>query len=561
MFRNFIGFSLVLLCHCQQAMGEAFLGGRPSSRLDQDKEFLAAMATVMGCGAGGAREWLPTIERALAPTWRTLPKNSDGRIEWRMLRYMVHRYFMQQSNLFIRGLEGTRMVNASHMGSADILEWQGSSLLKSALHNKHQRNGFTLHDAAIMVATLEQLVFDSESSLLETVYKQQRMFTLQRLSHKQLSGIIEAYIVHWMMDGDKRGINMLLRNRTLLEYTFPQWNAINHFAQGVAKTVKFERQRLPKPGHGQLAMTGMYSFQDVHAVVVSITKNFASFWEGQCQEVKTSLRAFDKRGTGRVTLSDFYGANLDGEWRFGESEAYLRQIGALDESSSMRGKQVIISNYVLGASNCVVATPHYLVCCTNECEAILSEVESAIGAPVATPDDVIAVVRGITDYDDRQPRLDATLEAQLRRLASIHAGYVVLHGRLFAAWMHYVFPTECPFPHKSGAANTATLNDFGNSSFATEHEVRSHAAARTKSEAIIEGVEEVQAMPQWSEEEELIADYDELRRPWDGSQSLLVGGASFVVLALLAAGGTTGLSKSGATSGPVSAFEQKSYLV
>ena len=39
-------------------------------------------------------------------------------------------------------------------------------------------------------------------------------------------------------------------------------------------------------------------------------------------------------------------AFADKEWRFGESEEYLRQLGALDETSPWIGKQVMIPNYL-----------------------------------------------------------------------------------------------------------------------------------------------------------------------------------------------------------------------
>merc|ERR1719420_537232 len=97
---------------------------------------------------------------------------------------------------------------------------------------------------------------------------------------------------------------------------------------------------MPSVGHTRLALAGQFSFEHAHEAVAGITKKFASFWENECQLIKESLVALDKRGTGRVNLKDFYGANADGEWRFGESEAYLRELGALDESSPWLGKQV-----------------------------------------------------------------------------------------------------------------------------------------------------------------------------------------------------------------------------
>ena len=80
----------------------------------------------------------------------------------------------------------------------------------------------------------------------------------------------------------------------------------------------------------------------------------------------------DKTGTGRISLADFYGANVDGEWRYAESEAYLREIGAFDESPGFGGKNIIIPNYLPGNSNCIVSSSNYYMCCANEYEDIMS---------------------------------------------------------------------------------------------------------------------------------------------------------------------------------------------
>ncbi len=39
-------------------------------------------------------------------------------------------------------------------------------------------------------------------------------------------------------------------------------------------------------------------------------------------------------------------------------------------------------------------------------------------------------------------------------------GRVPLHGRLFAQWMHHVFPRECPYPHVAGTVNPLRPEDF-----------------------------------------------------------------------------------------------------
>merc|ERR1719253_2017775 len=125
----------------------------------------------------------------------------------------------------------------------------------------------------------------------------------------------------------------------------------------------------------------------------------------------------DKHATGRVPLSKFYNTAINTDWRFGESEAYLRELGALDESSKWMGPQVIIPNYLQATSNCIVSTSHYLICCVNECEVLLGEIERAIDAPTATPQRILEVVRGMTEQttldEDEPPHLNNVLVRQL----------------------------------------------------------------------------------------------------------------------------------------------------
>ncbi len=80
-------------------------------------------------------------------------------------------------------------------------------------------------------------------------------------------------------------------------------------------------------------MDRRFAFSDTHEVVGGITKHFQSYWQSECEAMKNQLVEMDEEGTGQVRLSDFYGTGLEKDWRFGESEEYLRQLGVLDESS------------------------------------------------------------------------------------------------------------------------------------------------------------------------------------------------------------------------------------
>merc|ERR1719512_371840 len=220
-----------------------------------------------------------------------------------------------------------------------------------------------------------------------------------------------------MIGDDDQMARQLLKNQEVLRDSIPHWTSIVDMVEGSVKAFEFSRQRTPEPGAAHVAFEGRYTFEDALEVAGSIGRSFGSFWETQCQDTKSSLVALDTSNTGRVRLPDFYGANKDGEWRFGESEAYLRELGALDETSTWRGKQVIVPNYMQAASNCVVTRSHYLVCCMIECEGILGQVEAAVGASMATVDQLLQVVESIADGDDEPAHLDAAMRAQLQRVA------------------------------------------------------------------------------------------------------------------------------------------------
>eukprot|EP00448_Togula_jolla_P024495 CAMPEP_0170592388 /NCGR_PEP_ID=MMETSP0224-20130122/12898_1 /TAXON_ID=285029 /ORGANISM="Togula jolla, Strain CCCM 725" /LENGTH=558 /DNA_ID=CAMNT_0010916291 /DNA_START=100 /DNA_END=1776 /DNA_ORIENTATION=- len=538
---------LLTLATFYLAQGKTFLEAGEEARIHRDLDFRSAMTAVLGCGGKVDMAQTDAIREVLVPMWRALPKNANNRVDWKMLRYMTHRYFMQTSSLLIRGFEPSRQINDSHAGNAEIFSKQVPSIVETMLQGKLTLQGFTLEDAVILVATVQQLIYDSEGALLEKVYQDLHVSTSDSLNHSRLWKIIEAYMIHWLMGDDPIAVHALMRNHSLREIAFPHWRDLVGFASGVLESMEFVRERAPQPGDARMVLSQQFSFNDAHRVVVDITKSFASYWETECQAIKTSLVALDKTATGRVKLADFYGANTDGEWRFGESEAYLRELGALDESSIVRGKQVIITNYLLGASNCIVGTDNYLVCCLNECNGILYDIEAAVGGPLAKPSDVLALIGNMSNYEDEPAKLDAALRAQLHRVAEAHGGLVPLHGRLFAQWLHYVFPRECPFPHKAGASNLVTPVEFGDSYMATDHEVQGHAASRNVTAENIHEIEEVQWMSQWSEEEELIGDYSlQLVAPWAGNSLLVCGGlaAALVGLGLLGGASSLGSGKS-----------------
>merc|ERR1719487_3173194 len=57
----------------------------------------------------------------------------------------------------------------------------------------------------------------------------------------------------------------------------------------------------------------------------------------------------------------------------------------------------------------------------------------------------------------REQALNGTLRIRLEEIAAQNEdGLVPIHGRLFAQWLHYAFPRDCPYPHVAGTTNPET---------------------------------------------------------------------------------------------------------
>jgi len=550
-----LGVYAFLLPTAPIVSGKGFLHDERSSFTARmlDRDLQTAMEEVMGCGSRKLpAERSATMRQEIQVMWHTMPKNSFGNLDWRSLRYVAHRYFMHKSSMLVRGMEPQLALSDSDKGAADILSKQVPDHVNAMLGGEQGSHGYDIDDGAALLVALEQLVFDSESALLEQVYRTVKVNTERLLAPKHMKRMLEAYMVHWMLGEDKQSINILMRNRTLLEREFPHWQGIKGFVDGRLRLLDFQQAKAPKSGFSTAMMDRQYSFDDAHTVIGGITQSFQSYWQSECVTMKQQLAEMDRTNTGRVKLSDFYGTGLDADWRFAESESYLRELGALDESSPWLGKQVIIPNYLLTAGNCIVSTPHYLICCQNECEGLLREVEEGIGNSVADPQELLRIVGNLTSSSmEETVQLSRGLVEQLHIVAKTHGGVVPLHGRLFAQWLHYAFPRECPFPHKMGSfskAQTLTPEQFAEQSgygFIASQDAMSEAVAAgiaSGNETIPDSLTEQdeQWMSQWNSEEEFFAEYRNMQAPWEGrgwSRSLLLF-LGFIGVSVLAVLGT-----------------------
>jgi hypothetical protein len=410
--------------------------------------------------------------------------------------------------------------------------------VEAVLESQHAEvHGFDLKDAVHVVAMLKKLIADADALLLEEAYVYSRKSTKVPLNRLDLYDVLRDYLVQWLMQDEPAILERFRRDPSKLHVEYPQWHRIIEFRDGVIQSFDFKRFRTAK------GLVQMYTLSDAKEIVSSITTSFAFYWDDLCVQMRDQLIQMDVAHTGRVPLRMFYSRPLSLEWRFAESEGYLRELGALDETSRWHGKEVIIPNYLSAASNCALATQHYLLCCTDPCDGIFSELEVAIGGPVASPEQIVALVGNMSSAHSRQldeeeaPQLQGSLQHQLEQIAAAHGGLIPVHGRLFAQWLHYVFPRECPFPHKSGSTSQVRPQNFvgdGYSDYIVREEDRLRHVDKLPVQVQVDK-DAMQWMSQWSSEEELISDYTVALRPPSRVDYLAMVGV-VILLAILAAG-------------------------
>merc|ERR1719453_2731552 len=244
----------------------------------------------------------------------------------------------------------------------------------------------------------------------------------------------------------------VLAVRNEIHEIYPAWDETRLWLQDVERSVAHGQRARGNPFVG-----GALAFEEVGRIVDDVHDRYGKWQNAECMDMKERLLALEEtRGSGRVSLARFYSGRDIAEWQFSESVDYLRQLGALDESDTRR-LRVIVPNYIGGANNCLASAGLYDVCCINECEGLMGELEQKIAAPVAPASHVADAVSQISSSSVDAPRnLTTSLLGRLDEVASRNGGSVPLHGRLFAQWMHHAYPDECPYPHMSGTTNPLT---------------------------------------------------------------------------------------------------------
>jgi len=466
---------------------------------------------------------LQGIKRDLAPMFEALPKGSDGRLESVTVRYALHRYFSTKHGWHVSGLEPHSINRTSAM------EGLAPGHLFKFFNQRLNGKGMTLHELAIFAATLKDLIHSEVSDQLLGTFQRMGVRTQGAISEEDVSCTTELWLLQYLlgMDLDVNGRDKLDELRPDIIEIYPTWEATHMWAEDLRRSILHDSasRRNPFVEHHS-------TYAESDAVVQELAHHFGQFQDLECRHVKSQLMEIEEYGTGRVPLSRFYVRGLGGT--FTESVEYLRSLGTLDETNPGR-PSVMIANYVNSKAHCFEASTFYSVCCVDECEALLKHVETEIAAPKVSPARLAAVISAMpSDTVDAPRNLSTALSGRLDEVAAVHDGMVYLHSRLFAQWMHYAYPRECPFPHVSGTVTQVTaaewMETWGEAALdVTEAEMKQHVDSHVDIAA-----EEAETMAMlWSSKEELLAGqmhWSPNAKPRSGMASNLLAGAALVAL-------------------------------
>jgi len=437
----------------------------------------------------GQRGRLARLEAALKPLFDTLPKNEHGNLGHSPVRYALHRIFVQRHGWYIKGLEpdGDSWNNTSPAG---VLKDRVSSYVEELFEERLGGRGFNLHDTAVLAATLEHLVHDENKKRLTKAYDAEKISSRVDVSRGQADAILDEYMKLHLLSEDMAS---KVTDKEMNEI-FPGWGQTQQFVREIRSEIE------------RSTNVRKLSFEGMTSVVEEVGERFGHFQDAECGAMKSRLISMGDGGIGRVPLADFYKTSMDDNaFEFQESESYLRELGALDDTDPTH-PSVIIPNYIQSATNCIASESLYSVCCLNECEQLMSHLEKEIDAPEAEPSRIATIVASLPSSTVEAPRsLSPNLLGKLDEAAAVHGGTVQLHGRLFGQWMHHAFPRECPFPHVSGVTNPQTPDEWmstkGEDSFASKDDMRKYVEMPKPK------TEEIRELHHWTTEEELLVPF------------------------------------------------------
>jgi len=484
------------------------------SKQDAKEELAWALDTALSTVHRKDANSLKQIAVLLEASYEALPKGPQGSLSETSLRYLVHSYFMKEHGWLIRGLEHTNGDIADSDSDMLLLKDKLPFFIQIFFHMIERRAEYMLSDAVALVAALEHLILNEGIAVLEQAYAMNGLSTEKELQEEELLAALKTFLQlftfgnhHDLWGADEHGPSVVQYDSKMMNEKWPTWSDREFMMLDVEKSQDFLSMSQANPFKARVS----FSFEQVSTTAMAVSTEVGRMHNMDCQDLKAGLAEFDTTGSGRVSLKDFYSKGQIGFWELRDSTSFLRQLGALDETSESLGPRVIIPNYVTAISNCEAPSDYFSICCIHECQGLMTQLERQLKHASAAPERILGVVERLQSSTIMAPRnLSDSLVGSLNQIAEQRDGQVLLHGRLFAQWMHYAFPHECPYPHMSKKFNPLTEKDWvklnaGESTTVTHEELARIEMVLDKSmEESMEEEEVLDPMAMWTWDDEML---------------------------------------------------------
>jgi len=378
------------------------------------------------------------MTEALRPIFKALPRSDEGHLEASAVRYLLHRYFINEHGWFVP-VAGSRSEVANQWLPQVML---GSNALSTELSARLGSRGLSLEEGAVLASAVEMLASQETAERLHAAYRLVGKAQLEEhATESNLTSIHKAYLVMYVLGSDHRTMTSDELTTEILDLhsSVPNFDDLMKWAREVRSEVLATSPEL------RASFQGQFVFLD------ELQHRYGRWQDQECASVKEALQRISVPGTGRVPLQTFRRAVLPNGWETGDEDQDLLEAGALDVTNSSQ-PSLIIPNFFDSKSNCDDPSKYYSTCCISECDALLGHLERELSSPNALPQRIVELVEKLPSSTIEAPRtLQPQLVQRLEGVASQHGGHVQLHSRLFRQWIHHAFPNECSFPHVAGA--------------------------------------------------------------------------------------------------------------
>jgi len=171
----------------------------------------------------------------LRPMFVALPRNQHGMLEHATVRYALHRYFVQTHGWYMKGLDPQTDGRTSAVAPT-LMKERAPSFIQGVLEQRLQGDGLGLHDLAVFVATLSNLVHQEAVGSFQSIFDAMKFPMEGDITQRQSEIAVKNFVVRELLDlGGKTAISEDLTKYNLRAF-YPEWDDLQTWLADFTQT-------------------------------------------------------------------------------------------------------------------------------------------------------------------------------------------------------------------------------------------------------------------------------------------------------------------------------------